>query len=160
MRVVEQIHVTGMSGTSGTSGTVPSGGTERSSREAADWAEQTRRVLTRDLLVRASRAPHGEGQALLFRALHLNLHLVAEIADRLELTGLERARTEHAALDGLLEAVQLFDPYGEAEFAGFAVPFVEWRIRVHLRTSEPLPTRKRPGSVLTVSRRTTRPTRR
>ena len=32
-----------------------------------DWADQTRRVLTRDLLLRAHRAQPTEGQALQFR---------------------------------------------------------------------------------------------
>jgi len=99
------------------------------------WAGQTRRVLTRDLLVRASHAYRGEARALQFRALHLNLPLVGEIADRMHLGADDRSRVEHDALDGLLDAVRLFDPYGEREFSDFAVPFIERRIRAHLRTA-------------------------
>jgi hypothetical protein len=97
----------------------------------ADWADQTRRVLTRDLLVRASHAQPGEARALEFRALHLNLPLVGEVAGRLGLAEAQRTRVEHAALDGLHEAVRLFDPYGAVDFAAFAGPFVERQILAH-----------------------------
>src|SRR5262249_39196845 len=73
------------------------------------WPEETRHVLTRELLVRASRAPHGEGQALRFRALHLNLPLIGDVAGHLGLADADRARVEHAALEGLHEAVRLYD---------------------------------------------------
>jgi DNA-directed RNA polymerase specialized sigma subunit len=102
-------------------------------------------VVTRDLLARASRAPNGEVQALRLRALLLNLSLVVEVADRLTLTADERVRTEHAALDGLLQAVRCFDPYDDTDFAAFAVPLIERQIRTELRG---------------FSRRTSRPTRR
>jgi hypothetical protein len=98
----------------------------------ADWAEQTRRVLTRDLLVRAAHAAPGEARALEFRALHLNLPLIGEVADRVGVTQLQRRRVEHAALDGLHEAVRVFDPYGERDFTEFAAPFIERQIRTHL----------------------------
>jgi DNA-directed RNA polymerase specialized sigma subunit len=90
-----------------------------------DWATQTRRVLTRDLLLRAARAQPGEARALEFRALHLNLPLVADVADRLALTAAERARFEHAALDGLAQALRDFDPTGPDEFAEVAACRVE-----------------------------------
>jgi len=111
------------------------------------WGEQARGVLTRDLLVRVSHVPHGEGRALQFRVLHLNLALVAEAAARLGLTGTLPAGLEEAALEGLLDAVRAYDPYDEAEFATFARPFIENRIRTRLPA--------RPVSV-----RTARPTRR
>ena len=98
-------------------------------RDPGDWAEQTRRVLTRDLLVRAAYAPPGEARALEFRALHLNLPLVAEVAGRLGLTGEELTDAEPDAIDGLLEAVGDFDPYGEREFADVAASYVEQRLR-------------------------------
>jgi hypothetical protein len=100
-------------------------------RDPGDWAEQTRRVLTRDLLVRAAYAPPGEARALEFRALHLNLPLVAEVAGRLGLTGDQLNDAEHDAIDGLLEAVGAFDPYGEREFADVAASYVEQRLRRH-----------------------------
>ncbi len=90
-----------------------------------DWATQTRRVLTRDLLLRAAQAQPGEARALEFRALHLNLPLVAEVAERLGLTAAERARFEHAALDGLAQALRGFDPNGPDEFAEVASRRVE-----------------------------------
>jgi DNA-directed RNA polymerase specialized sigma subunit len=114
---------------------------------AARWGEQSRGVLTRDLLVRASDAPHGEARALQFRVLHLNLALVAEAAGRLGLAGTLPAELEQAALEGLLDGVRGYDPHGEAEFAAFAAPFIDDRIRAQLPA--------RP-----VSARTTRPTRR
>ena len=95
-----------------------------------DWAEQTRRVLTRDLLLRARLAQPMEGQALQFRALHLNLPLVREIADGLGLDEADRAAVEHEALDGLVQALCAFDACGDQQFADFAAPFVEreiWR---------------------------------
>jgi len=96
--------------------------------EPGGWAEQTRRVLTRDLLVRAAYAPPGEARALEFRALHLNLPLVAEVAGRLGLTGDRLTEAEHLAMDGLLEAVHAYDPYGERDFADVATPYVEARL--------------------------------
>ncbi len=94
-----------------------------------DWADQTRRVLTRDLLLRAHVAQPAEGQALQFRALHLNLPLVREIADGFGLDDADRAAVEHDALDGLVQALRAFDAYGDQEFADFAGPFVEREIR-------------------------------
>jgi len=96
-----------------------------------DWADRTRRVLTRDLLLRAHLAQPTEGQALQFRALHLNLPLVREIADRLGLSESDRAAVEHNALDGLLQALRAFDPCGNDDFADFAAPMLE---RQMLRT--------------------------
>ena len=101
--------------------------------DAGDWAEQTRRVQTRDLLVRAAYAPPGEAQVLELRALHLNLPLVAEAADRLGLTGEQLTEAEHVAMDGLLEAVRAFDPYGELEFADIAPSYVEQRLSAAAR---------------------------
>jgi DNA-directed RNA polymerase specialized sigma subunit len=106
-----------------------------------------RGVLTRDLLVRVSQVPHGEGRALQFRVLHLNLVLVTDAAGRLGYTGMLPADVEQAALEGLLDAVRGYDPYGEAGFAEFAAPFIEDRVRAQLPA--------RP-----VSARTPRPTRR
>jgi len=126
----------------------------------AAWAEDTRRVLTRGLLVRASLAAPGEAQALRFRALHLNLPLVVAVAQRLELTDAERLRTEHAALDGLHEAVHLFDPYRDAEFSFFATAFVEWRVRTALRRGRHPIRRGRLAVVPRISRRSARPKRR
>jgi len=117
---------------------------------AAAWGEQTRGVLTRDLLVRASQVTHGEGRALQFRVLHLNLALVAEAAGRLGLAGTLPADVEEAALEGLLDAVRGYDPYAEAEFAAFAAAFIEDRIMAHLPGFKEAP----------VSVRTPRPTRR
>ena len=96
--------------------------------DPGDWAEQTRRVLTRDLLVRAAYAPPGEARALVFRALHINLPLVAEVADRLGLTGRHLTEAEPAAIDALLEAVHDFDPFGERDFADLAASYVEQRL--------------------------------
>jgi DNA-directed RNA polymerase specialized sigma subunit len=118
-----------------------------STSSTGDWGEQTRRVMTRDLLIRASQVSHGEGRALQFRALHLNLPLVAEVAGRLGLTGPLVADAEHAGLEGLLDAVRRYDPYGDAEFTAFAAPYIEGRIRALL-------------PVRAVSVRTPRPTRR
>ena len=152
MRISEQVHATG---------TEPDIAAAQIDEAGADWAEQTRRVLTRDLLVRASVAGLAEGQALRFRALHLNLPLVVEVADRLGLTDAQRTRTEHAALEGLHEAVRLFDPYGEADFAVFAAAFVEWHTRTHLRGDDRAFTRRRRLALVPmISRRTGRPTRR
>jgi hypothetical protein len=108
----------------------PAGVTENpvGRNEPGGWAEQTRRVLTRDLLVRAAYAPRGEARALEFRALHLNLPLAAELAGRLGLTGVQLTEAEHLALDGLLEAVRAYDPYGEREFADVATSYVEARL--------------------------------
>lgn len=139
MRISEQVLATGRGGDLGVTQVdapqvdAPRDDAARDEEAGGDWSEQTRRVLTRDLLVRASRTAHGEGQALRFRALHLNLHLVAVVADRLGLNDAERARVEYAALDGLHEAVRLFDPYDEGDFAAFATPFVERQLRLHLR---------------------------
>jgi|tagenome__1003787_1003787.scaffolds.fasta_scaffold20336825_3 hypothetical protein len=97
-----------------------------------DWADRSRRVLTRDLLVRAGHAQPGERRALQFRALHLNLPLVGEVAERLGLTGPERRRVEHHALNGLHEAIQHYDPYGDPDLAEFAETFIEAQMRSHL----------------------------
>ena len=99
-----------------------------------DWADATRRVLTRDLLLRAARAQPAESHALQFRALHLNLPLVGEVAERLALTPRERGRLEHAALDGLAQAIRDFDPSGPDEFAEVAASLIEREIlaRQHL----------------------------
>ena len=102
-----------------------------------DWADQTRRVLSRDLLLRAARAQPAESHALQFRALHLNLPLVGEVAEGLGLADATRLSVEHAALDGLLEAMRVFDPYGADDFADFALPFVEQRIISQLPTARP-----------------------
>jgi hypothetical protein len=99
---------------------------------AADWADQTRRVLTRDLLARAAHARPGEARALEFRALHLNLPLIGEVTDRLGLSEPGRGSLEHHALEGLHEAIHLFDPFGRADFPEFASPFVEHQVRAHL----------------------------
>lgn len=99
---------------------------------SSDWADQTRRVLTRDLLVRARHAQPGERAALEFRALHLNLPLALDVTDRLVLTDTQRRRVEHHALDGLHEAVRRYDPYGGPDFAEFAVPLVERQVRSHV----------------------------
>ena len=104
-----------------------------SSVAEGDWADQTRRVLTRDLLLRAHHAHPAESQALQFRALHLNLPLVREIADGLGLDEADRAAVEHDALDGLVQALGAFDAYGDQHFADFAAPFVEREIRRSLQ---------------------------
>ena len=96
------------------------------------WADATRRVLTRDLLLPAAQAQPAERHALQFRALHLNLPLVGEVADGLHLDRTERAALEHVAIDGLAQAMRLFDPFGEDEFADFAMAFVEHQIVSHL----------------------------
>lgn len=106
-----------------------------SSGADGDWADRTRRVLTRDLLLRAHLGQPTEGQALHFRALHLNLPLVREIADGLGLSQPERVAAEPHALDGLVEALGAFDPCGTVEFADFAAPFVEREIRRSLEAS-------------------------
>jgi hypothetical protein len=93
--------------------------------EAAQWADQTRRVLTRDLLVRATQVDPAGARALEFRALHLNLSLVGEVADRLRLTDRQRARCESAGLEGLHEALGSYDPFGPTDFAEHAAPHVE-----------------------------------
>jgi hypothetical protein len=97
-------------------------------RDPSDWAVQSRRVMTRDLLVRAAYAPHGEARALEFRALHLNLPVVAEVAGRLGLIGPRLLAAEQDAMDALLEAVRSFDPYGEVEFSDHAAAYVERRL--------------------------------
>jgi hypothetical protein len=101
---------------------------DRRVAEGGDWADATRRVLTRDLLLRAARAQPAESHALQFRALHLNLPLIGEVADGLDLDHAERAALEHVALDGLAQAMRLFDPFGGDEFADFAGAFVERQI--------------------------------
>lgn len=95
-------------------------------------AMQAQMVVTRDLLARAARARPGEAQALEFRALHLSLPLVEEVADRLGLSAAQRRRVEHHALEGLHEAVRLFDPFGSEDFAEFAAALVEHEILAHL----------------------------
>jgi len=127
MHVVEQ----GIVSSSATRGGAPAGVIGRS--DPAEWASQSRRVQTRDLLVRAAYAPPGEARALQFRALHLNLPLVADVVGRLGLTGEQRTEAEHDAIDGLLEAVHAFDPYGEHEFADVAAPYVEQRLQLRLQ---------------------------
>jgi hypothetical protein len=102
-------------------------GARRVERES-EWATQTRRVLTRDLLQRAARAQPGESRALQFRALHLNLPIAGEVADRLGLTGAERSRVEHAALDGLARAIRDYDPVGADDFAAVAARLIEREI--------------------------------
>jgi hypothetical protein len=104
---------------------------------ATDWATQTRRVLTRDLLLRAALAQPGESRALQFRALHLNLPLVGEVADRLGLTPAQRRRVEHAALDGLARAIREFDPAGSGEFAEVARSLIEQEIVARRLTPGP-----------------------
>jgi hypothetical protein len=111
---------------------------------APGWADETRRVLTRDLLVRAARAHPAERHALLFRALHLNLPLIGEVADGLRLTTDERGRCEHPALEALAQAVRSFDPYGDEDFADYASLVVEREIVARLpglspRTDRPSP---------------------
>ncbi|HET7431728.1 MAG TPA: hypothetical protein VFJ89_09505 [Nocardioides sp.] len=107
-----------------------------------DWAVQTRRVLTRDLLVRAAYAAPGEARALEFRALHLNLPLVGDVARRLGLGEAELALAEHDALDALCEAVRAFDPYGEREFTEVAEACVERRLTPYRRAGRALPRRR------------------
>jgi len=109
--------------------------TSEQSTATGDWADRTRRVLTRDLLIRAHFAPPTEGHALQFRAMHLNLPLVREIADGLGLDDADRAAVEHDALDGLVLALRAFDPCCGEDFADYATPFVEGEIRhaLHLR---------------------------
>jgi DNA-directed RNA polymerase specialized sigma subunit len=99
------------------------------------WAEQTRRALTRDLIVRARHARPGEERSLQFRALHLNLPLVGEVAESLALTPTECAVVEHAGIDGLYEAVRRYDPWSEHDFATFATPFVRTQMVTHLPTA-------------------------
>jgi hypothetical protein len=100
--------------------------------DRADWAEETRRILTRDLLVRAAQARPGEARALEFRALHLNLPLVGEVCGRLGLTVSQRRQVEHHALDGLHEAVRAYDPFGTADFTELASAYVEEHVLRHL----------------------------
>jgi DNA-directed RNA polymerase specialized sigma subunit len=104
--------------------------------EPETWAEQTRRALTRDLVVRARHAAPGEDRSFQFRALQLNLPLVGEVADELDLTDREREVVEHAALDGLYEAVRRFDPWDHHDFAAFAAPFVRAQMVTHLPTAQ------------------------
>ena len=100
--------------------------------EAAAWADRSRRVLTRDLLVRARHARPGERRALEFRVLHLNLVLVTEVTERLGVTRAECRRLEHHALEALHEAVQRYDPYDEPDFAEVAGVLIEERLRPRL----------------------------
>jgi DNA-directed RNA polymerase specialized sigma subunit len=109
----------------------------RSEASTGDWADQTRRVLTRDLLLRAHRSSSGEARALEFRVLHLNLPLVRGAADDLGLTGARRARAERDGLEGLLEAVRQYDPYDDRDFAEVATPMVEHRMRRHAADARP-----------------------
>jgi DNA-directed RNA polymerase specialized sigma subunit len=104
--------------------------------EPDTWAEETRRALTRDLVVRARHAEPGERRSLQFRALHLNLPLVGEVADELDLTDREREAVEHAALDGLYEAVRRFDPWDHHDFAAFAAPYVRTQMVTHLPAAQ------------------------
>ena len=87
--------------------------------------EETRRVLTRDLLVRAAHARNGAAQDLRFRVLHLNLSLIADTAARLGLTAEQLAEAEHLAIDGLLDAVRAYDPYDEPDFDEVASSYLE-----------------------------------
>src|SRR3954454_22096417 len=80
-----------------------------------DWADRSRRVLTRDLLVRAGHAQPGERRALQLRALHLPLPLVGEVAERLGLTGPERRVVEHQQANGLPRVIQHCHPYGDPD---------------------------------------------
>jgi hypothetical protein len=98
-----------------------------------DATALSRRVLTRDLLVRARRGRPGERRALQFRALHLNLPIVSEVVDGLDLTGADRLRAEHHGLDGLHEAVAHYDPFGDGDFAELAASYVEHQVRTHLQ---------------------------
>jgi hypothetical protein len=112
-----------------------------------DWADQSRRVLTRDLLLRAAHAQPGESRALQFRALHLNLPLVGEVADRLALSARERGRLEHAALDGLAQAIRDFDPSGPDEFAEVATSLIEREVLARQRVA-PGPTGRHLGRTI------------
>ncbi len=118
-----------------------------------DWADQTRRVLTRDLLLRAARAQPGESQALQFRALHLNLPVVGEVAEGLGLPEAARLTVEHVALDGLVQAMRAFDPYGADDFMDFALPFVEQRIVSQLPSARPTVPGHRERAARTLPRR-------
>jgi hypothetical protein len=118
-----------------------------------DWADQTRRVLTRDLLLRAAHAQPAESHALQFRALHLNLPLVGEVAEGLGLSEGSRLSVEHAALDGLLHAMHVFDPHGADDFADFALPFVEQRIVSALPTARGRVSAHGPRAVTALPRR-------
>lgn len=102
------------------------------SPRASDWVADTRRILTRDLLVRAAHARPGEARALEFRALHLNLSVVGDVCDRLGLTASQRRQVEHHALNGLHEAVRVYDPYGDADFTEVAAAYVEDEVRRRL----------------------------
>jgi hypothetical protein len=135
MRVVDQI-------TSPEAEVSTSPGGDAGSADDGDWAEQTRAVLTRDLLLRAVRAQPGEARALEFRALHLNLPLVGEVGERLGLTAAQLGEWEHDAIDGLLEAVRAFDPQGETPFRDVATAYVERRLLHHPRRPAPLPRRR------------------
>jgi hypothetical protein len=57
------------------------------------------------------------------------------VADALALTPGERVAVEHAALDGLYEAVRRYDPWGEYDFATFATPYLRARMVTLLPTS-------------------------
>jgi hypothetical protein len=106
--------------------------TDDASDDRAHWAAQTRRVLTRDLLRRALAAPPAESHALQFRALHLNLPLVRDVADRLSVNDGRRATVEHHALNALVDAVRTFDAFGTLEFDDYATPLLERQIATHL----------------------------
>jgi DNA-directed RNA polymerase specialized sigma subunit len=82
-------------------------------------------MLTHDLLLRATHAQPAESHALQFRALHLNLPTISEVADRLRLSSDERDAVEEDALNALLRAIEAFDPEGGQDFADFSLPFVE-----------------------------------
>lgn len=99
---------------------------------AGDWADETRRILTRDLLVRAAHARPGEARALEFRALHLNLPVIGDVSERLGLTASQRRHVEHHALDGLHEAVCAYDPFDDADFTEVATAYVEEQVLRHL----------------------------
>jgi hypothetical protein len=96
------------------------------------WAAHTRRVLTRDLLRRAGSAGPAESHALQFRALHLNLPLVGDVADRLGLSEHQRGLVEHHALNGLAEAIRTFEAFGDNEFDDYATLLIERQILTHL----------------------------
>jgi hypothetical protein len=92
----------------------------------------TRRVLTRDLLLRARAARPAERHALEFRTLHLNLPLIADVATRLGLDDAQRSAVEHHAIEGLLEAVRIAEPDGAESFAVTAGRLIEQRVVQHL----------------------------
>ena len=89
-------------------------------------------VVTRDLLARASRSQPGEAESLQFRALHLNLSVVGETAERMGLSPDQRIAVEHHALEGLHQAVRRYNPYADGDFSAYAEELVEHEIRAHL----------------------------